>query len=72
MPQLEHPAITRTLQTGYPEPIEQAEHIGSVDYFGSEIIEGDSVIEDDGEIILEENLQRYLKEVLGFEFKIAE
>lgn len=70
MPQLEHPAITRTLATGYPEAVEQPEN-GDVDFYGTEILEGDIVAEYDGEIILDENLERYLKEEFGFKFNTA-
>jgi hypothetical protein len=64
---LQHPAITQTLKTGYPNLVEQPEHIG-VDYFGFEILAGDEVVEYDGEIVLRENLNDFLQE-LGFEFK---
>lgn len=69
MNQLEHPAITRTLRTGYPNVIEQPEHSGS-DYFGDEVLEGDDIVEYDGEVVLKENLERFLSE-MGFEFKTA-
>jgi hypothetical protein len=64
---LQHPDITRTLKTGYPNLVEQPEHMG-VDYFGFEILTGDEVVEYDGEIVLRENLHDFLQE-LGFEFK---
>jgi len=45
---------------------------GSSDYYGDEIVKNDSiVISDNGEIILEENLEDYLIEVLGFRFTTA-
>ncbi|WP_423408051.1 YqaI family protein [Heyndrickxia sp. MSNUG] len=66
---MEHPAITRTLRTGYPtNVIEQPEHCGT-DYFDSEILEGDDIIIDGEEQILKENLERYLKEVYGMQFQ---
>ncbi|MEA1855619.1 hypothetical protein U9M49_21385 [Cytobacillus sp. OWB-43] len=67
---MEHPEVTQLRRTGYPNMIAQPEHAG-IDYFGKEILEGDEIVEYDGEIILEGNLQRYLCEVLGFEFKSA-
>lgn len=67
---MEHPEVTQLRRTGYPNMIAQPEHAG-IDYFGNEILEGDEIVEYDGEIILEGNLQRYLCEVLGFEFKSA-
>ncbi|WP_404293138.1 hypothetical protein LG276_00865 [Cytobacillus kochii] len=67
---MEHPEVTQLRRTGYPNLIAQPEHAG-IDYFGEEILEGDEIVEYDGEIILEGNLQRYLCEVLGFEFKSA-
>ncbi|MEK4968573.1 hypothetical protein MKX67_08790 [Cytobacillus sp. FSL W7-1323] len=67
---MEHPEVTQLRRTGYPNLVAQPEHAG-IDYFGEEILEGDEIVEYDGEIILEGNLQRYLCEVLGFEFKSA-
>ncbi|UGB31670.1 YqaI family protein [Metabacillus sp. B2-18] len=48
----------------------QPEHFG-VDYFGNEILKGDSIVIANGEIILEESLEDYLMDVLGFEYKKA-
>ncbi|MED1607785.1 hypothetical protein P4U90_20915 [Cytobacillus kochii] len=67
---MEHPEVTQLRRTGYPNLVAQPEHAG-IDFFGEEILEGDEIVEYDGEIILEGNLQRYLCEVLGFEFKSA-
>ncbi|MCM3324270.1 YqaI family protein [Cytobacillus kochii] len=67
---MEHPEVTQLRRTGYPNLVAQPEHAG-IDYFGEEILEGDEIVEYDGEIILKGNLQRYLCEVLGFEFKSA-
>jgi hypothetical protein len=64
---LEHPSISQTLKTGYPNVVKQPEHMGT-DFFGFEILVGDEVVEYDGEIILRENLHDFLME-LGFEFK---
>lgn len=55
---------------GYPEP-EQSSHWG-IDYFGDEILFGDDIVEIDGEIILEDNLEDYLIEVIGARFRKAE
>lgn len=70
---LEHPDITRTLRTGYPEGlrINQTEHYG-IDYFGDEILIGDDVVIDEAEIILKDNLERYLSEEYGFQFKTVD
>ncbi|WP_141433708.1 YqaI family protein [Bacillus sp. 03113] len=67
---LEHPDIVRVEKTGYANLVEQPEHFGT-DYFGDEVLLGDEYIEHDGEIILKENLDRYLTEVMEFEFKQA-
>lgn len=69
---LEHPIITAVNQTGYPDLREQQEHAG-MDYFGNEILVGDDIFEDpnNGEVVLKENLEEYLAEVYGFEFKEA-
>jgi hypothetical protein len=62
---LEHPTITKVNQLGY---LEQEEHAGT-DFFGDEILSGDDVAICDGEMVLKENLERFLSEHLGFEFK---
>jgi hypothetical protein len=67
---LEHPAITRVNRTGLANVVNQSEHIG-LDYFGDEVLVGDDYIEDDGEIVLKENLERYLNEVYEFKFQTA-
>ncbi|KLV23048.1 hypothetical protein ABW02_20170 [Niallia circulans] len=69
---LEHPLITQINQLGYPAELEEEIEQAGIDYFGDEIIEGDSVAEYNGEIILQSNLQRYLNEEFGFIFKTAE
>ncbi len=73
MKDIEHPEITRTINTGYPSLDKQPEHAG-IDYFGNEILVGDSIVIDpvNGETILEEHLEDYLIEKCGFEFKTAE
>lgn len=68
---LEHPAITRTMETGYANMVSQPEHCG-IDAMGDEILVGDDVIELNGEIILKSNLEDYLTEYCGAEFKTAE
>ncbi|MES1038987.1 YqaI family protein [Peribacillus simplex] len=73
MADVEHPDIVQALKTGYPNLVAQPEHAGT-DYFGNEILIGDSIIIDhkNGETILEESLEDYLIEVLGFQFTNAE
>jgi hypothetical protein len=68
---LEHPAITKTLKTGYPNLVEQPEYFGS-DVFGDEILVGNSYVEYDGALILMDNLERFLAEELDFVFKTAD
>ncbi|MCY8205280.1 hypothetical protein MOC09_16915 [Bacillus sp. N12A5] len=43
-----------------------------IDFYGDEVTPVDDYVIDGGEIILKENLERYLKEQLGFEFKNAQ
>jgi hypothetical protein len=62
--------INQIERSGYPNMVEQPEHVG-IDYFGDETLDGDDIVEYDGEIILRDNLERYLTEVMGFEFKTA-
>ncbi len=65
---LEHPNIQRIRKYGYSEPEKPAPK----DYFGDPISPGDPIVRFDDEVILEENLRRYLEEVWGAEFTIAE
>lgn len=71
MSDIQHPSITQAERTGHPSA--QPEHWG-VDYFGNEILEGDSVVIDpeNGEVVLEKHLEDYLIEVKGFQFKLAD
>lgn len=72
MPDLEHPLITRTLKTGYPNLISQPEHFGT-DVMDTEILTGDTYIElPNGEFLLESNLEDYLIEQLGWVYKTAD
>lgn len=68
---IEHPVITRTMETGYANMMGQPEHVG-MDALGDEILVGDDIIEINGEVILEKNLEDYLIEYLGATFKTAE
>ncbi|WEY87224.1 YqaI family protein [Bacillus subtilis] len=43
-----------------------------IDFYGDEVTPVDDYVIDGGEIILRENLERYLREQLGFEFKNAQ
>ncbi|MCM3404939.1 hypothetical protein M3655_22640 [Cytobacillus oceanisediminis] len=66
----DHPMIEQIQRTGFPNMAAQLEHSG-IDYFGDEILEGDDIVEYDGEIVLRDNLERYLSEVMEFKFKTA-
>jgi uncharacterized protein (DUF1697 family) len=66
---LEHPDITRVNRTGYADMAAQEEHQG-IDYFGSEILSGDDVvIDEDGEMVLKDDLEKFLAEKYGFKFQ---
>nr|WP_302847031.1 hypothetical protein [Cytobacillus oceanisediminis] len=67
---MNHPMIDQIERSGYPNMVEQPEHVG-LDYFGDEILFGDDIVEYDGEIILKDNLDRFLTEVMEFEFRTA-
>jgi hypothetical protein len=72
MPDLEHPDITQVNQTGYLNLAAQPEH-GGTDINGNEILVGDSIVLlPNGEMILEEDLEDYLIEQLGFVFTTAQ
>ncbi|UBQ47588.1 YqaI family protein [Bacillus velezensis] len=42
------------------------------DFFGDEVTSADNYVIDSGEVILQDNLKRYLKEQLGFKFHSAQ
>ena len=65
---LEHPMITEYNKKGYLGGRE--EMVTKKDYFGFDIDPGDDVVKFDGDIVLKENLEDYLK-AIGFEFKTA-
>jgi hypothetical protein len=65
---LEHPAISEMNKKGYLGGDNMS--CGS-DVFGFEILAGDEIVEFDGEVVLKEHLEDFLKD-LGFEFKKAE
>ncbi|NRG47357.1 hypothetical protein HRF87_21765 [Bacillus sp. CRN 9] len=67
---MDHPLVAQIERTGYPNMIDQPEHAG-IDFFGDEILNGDEFVEYDGELVLVDNLNRYLSEEMGFEFKTA-
>ncbi|MCP3741434.1 YqaI family protein [Rossellomorea sp. BNER] len=70
---LEHPEISKVERFGYTNVVSQPEHNGT-DYFGNEILVGDSIVldPDNGEVVLEENLEDYLIEKCKFYFTTAE
>ncbi|MGE8079056.1 YqaI family protein [Peribacillus loiseleuriae] len=66
----DHPVIEEIERTGYPNMVDQPEHAGT-DYFGTEILSGDDYVEIDGELILKDNLERYLVEEYQAKFSTA-
>lgn len=70
----DHPIIEKIKKTGYPHEMneEQSYHHWGTDIDGYEILVGDKIIRlPNGEIILEDNLEDYLIEELGFRYDIA-
>jgi len=67
LPNLEHPHITEMNRKGVLNALNQPECQG-LDFFGNELVEGDDVVEYDGEIVLRDNLMEFL-EAIGFTFK---
>jgi hypothetical protein len=73
---LEHPQVTEMNQYGYlksqgSENVVAQEYDGSIDYYGTEILEGDNIAidkENFHEIILMENLTQYLVDKCEFSF----
>ncbi|MGE6671025.1 YqaI family protein [Bacillus altitudinis] len=66
---IEHPMITQINATGYPKGVAVVDVVRT-DYFGDEIFSNDEYVIDRnaGEMILVDNLERYLKEQLDFTF----
>lgn len=64
---LEHPAITEMNRKGFVNVLNQPECQG-LDYFGNELLSGDDVVEYDGEVVLRDDLYKFL-EAIGFTFK---
>jgi len=62
----DHPIIEKLERYGYPEKEKRA----PVDYFGDTIEPGDPVVILDGDVISQDNLEKYLKEVWGAEFTL--
>lgn len=70
MSDIEHPAVTQTLRTGYPKSTESG-HWG-IDACGNEILHGDVIYEfPNGEIVLMEKVEQFLKQHLGAVIKVA-
>lgn len=68
---LEHPSITQVNRSGYANAVQQSECCG-IDVFGDEVLSGDSVVFDGDEMILMDNLERYLAENYDFKFQTIE
>ncbi|MGG3624366.1 hypothetical protein ABES25_12495 [Bacillus gobiensis] len=66
---IEHPVISNINRTGYANMADQEEHQG-IDFFGNEILSGeDVVIDEDGEMVLKDDLEKFLAEKYGFKFQ---
>jgi hypothetical protein len=68
---LEHPIISEVNRKGFLGSSEHSSHAG-IDVFGTEILSGDDIAIDGDEIILKDNLERYLYEVYGITFQTIE
>jgi hypothetical protein len=68
---LEHPVISEVNRKGYINVLNQPECCG-IDVFGDEVLSGDSIVFDGDEIILMDNLERYLSENYDFKFQTIE
>lgn len=69
---MDHPMVMQIEKTGYPNIVSQPEFAGT-DVNGNEVFEGDSIVLlPNGEMILEDDLEDYLIEELGFRFTTAE
>lgn len=70
MPSIEHPIITELNRKGYVGATDQ--ECWGKDYYGELIVTGNDVVEFDGDIVLKDNLERYLTEVWNFKFHTME
>jgi hypothetical protein len=64
---IEHPAITEMNRKGYLNALNQPECCG-IDWFGWEILTSDEIVEFNGETVLKEHLEDFLK-ANGFKFE---
>lgn len=60
---IEHPDITRTIRTGYPEP--EQKHYG-YDFFGNEVFEGEEILVLDNEFFLKQELSQDAISILRY------
>ncbi|KXZ13508.1 hypothetical protein AXI59_04855 [Bacillus nakamurai] len=63
---IENPMVLNNWHDKLTEPETQK------DFFGDEVTSADNYVIDSGEVILQDNLERYLKEQLGFKFHSAQ
>lgn len=68
---MDHPMIEQIERTGYANLVKQPDHNG-FDAFGDEIMVGETIYLVGDEAVLEDNLERYLVEMLGFEIREAQ
>lgn len=66
MPSIEHPIIAELNRKGYAGATDQ--ECWGTDYYGELIVSGDDVAEFGGDIVLKDNLERYLSEIWDFKF----
>lgn len=63
---IQHPVVTKLRKEGLPD----AEAV-AVDYFGTEVFQGEYYFRFEGEIVHEDDLEEFLYEVLGIQRKQA-
>jgi hypothetical protein len=72
---MEHPMVTQINRTGYPENMIAQPLYNAKDFFGDAISTGAAIVvipnHNSKDIILESNLEDYLIEVLGCQYKLA-
>lgn len=59
---IQDPRITRTIRTGYPEPVNDEPY--GEDFFGNEVFPGDEILVLDDEFFLKEHLSYDAIEIL--------
>ncbi|MBS4173513.1 hypothetical protein [Bacillus sp. FJAT-49736] len=65
---MNHPIVDQIMLTGYPKDMAAQPEFNGIDFMQCEILTGDRIVIDEGEIILAEHLDGYLQGEHEFQF----